>query len=85
MDNIRGITYKKKTPLPSLRNQDWGTVKSETVKVNDIDKYLDERHYGVKRFNIRGPLEDHRYNVKTWVGTQTWITDKNDYDHKQEF
>ena len=27
---------EKKTTLPSLRNQDWRTVKSETEKVNDL-------------------------------------------------
>ena len=27
---------EKKTMLPSLRNQDWRTVESETEKVNDL-------------------------------------------------
>ena len=51
-----------------------------------IDKYPDKQYHGVKRFNIRrskispwknrSPLEDHRQEIKTRVGTQTWIADK---------
>ena len=32
---MKRILSEKKTTLPSLRNQDWRTVKSETEKVND--------------------------------------------------
>ena len=48
---------EKKTTLPSLRNQDGGTVKSETEKVNDlltniltndITKLNDEIYAGAK-------------------------------------
>ena len=35
-DTVRRIMSEKKTTLPSLRNQDWRTLKSETEKV----KYL---------------------------------------------
>ena len=35
-DTIRRIMSEKKITLPSLRNQDWGTVMSETEKVNDL-------------------------------------------------
>ena len=31
---MKRIESENKTPLPSLRNQDWRTVKSETEKVN---------------------------------------------------
>ena len=32
---LKRIISEKKTTLPSRRNQDWGTVKSETGRVND--------------------------------------------------
>ena len=38
VDIIKRIMSVKKTTLASLRNQDWGTVKSKTVKVNDLLK-----------------------------------------------
>ena len=41
---------EKETTFPSLRNQDWRTVKSETEEVNDI--YRSKRHHGVKQLNI---------------------------------
>ena len=60
-----------------------------------MDKYPDKRHHRIKRFKIRkskislwknrGPFEDHKQEVKTRVGTQTWIVDKKDYDNKQEY
>ena len=33
---MKRIMSEKKTALPSLRNQDWKTVKAETEKINDI-------------------------------------------------
>ena len=36
IDTIRRIMSEKKTTLPSLRNQDQRTVKSETKRVNDL-------------------------------------------------
>ena len=36
IDTIRRIISEKKTTLPSLKNQVWRTVKSETEKVNDL-------------------------------------------------
>ena len=36
IDIVRRIMSEKKTTLPSLRDQDWRTVKSETEKVNDF-------------------------------------------------
>ena len=33
---MKRIMSENKTPLPSLRNQDWRTVKSETKKANDL-------------------------------------------------
>ena len=33
---MKRIMSEKKTPLPSLRNQELRTVKSKTVKVNDL-------------------------------------------------
>ena len=82
--DIKRIMPEKKTTLPSLRNQDWKTVKSETEKVNDNDKYPDKRHhlFNICRSKIslwknRGPPGDHRQKIKTRVGTQTRIKDKN--------
>ena len=36
VDTIKRVVSEKKTNLPSLRNQDWRTVKSKTEKVNDL-------------------------------------------------
>ena len=36
VDTIRRNMFENKTTLPSFRNQDWGSVKSETEKVNDL-------------------------------------------------
>ena len=36
VDTIKRIISRKKITLPSLRNQDWGTVKSKTKKVSDL-------------------------------------------------
>ena len=36
VNTIRRILSEKKTTLPSFRNQDWRSVKSETEKVNDL-------------------------------------------------
>ena len=33
---LKRILSEKKIVLPSLRNQDWKTVKAETVKINDL-------------------------------------------------
>ena len=33
---IKRIMSEKKTSLPSVRNQDWRTIKSETEKINDL-------------------------------------------------
>ena len=93
IDAIRGIISEKKTTLPSLRNQDWRTVKSKTEKVNDlltniptndITELNDWKYAGAKLIceKNRGPLEDHRKKIKTRVGTQTWITDKKKYIKK---
>ena len=70
VDNITRITSEKKTIWPSLGNQDWRIVKSETEKVNDlltnistndITELNDLIYAGAKlvREN-RGPLEDYR-------------------------
>ena len=32
LENLKRIMYEQKTRLPSLRNQDWRTVKAETEK-----------------------------------------------------
>ena len=79
--------FEKKTALPSLRNQNWRTVKYETEKVNDllkniltndITKLNDLISAGAKLVceKNRDPLEDHRQKVKIRVGTHTWIADK---------
>ena len=78
---------EKKTTLPSLRNQNWRTAKSETEKVNDlltniptndITELNDLTYAGAKLVckKNRCPLKDHKQKVKTRVGTQTRITDK---------
>ena len=37
---LKRITFEKKTRLPSLRNQDWKTVKAETGKINELTDIL---------------------------------------------
>ena len=54
---IKKIKSEKNTTVPSLRNQDWKTVKAETEKKKNkriIDTYLNERHQGIKRNNLYG-------------------------------
>ena len=36
LENLKRIMYDQKTRLPSLRNQDWRTVKAETEKINKL-------------------------------------------------
>ena len=87
IDTVKRIMSEKKTTLPSLRNQDWRTVKSETEKVNDLltniptndtTELNDLIYAGAKLISKKSQatLEDDRQKVKTRVGIQTWITDK---------
>ena len=49
----KGIMSEKKTPLPSLKNQDWKTVKTKTEKNKQIiNIYLNERHLIIKRTHL---------------------------------
>ena len=48
---IKRIMSEKKTILPSLRNQDWKTVKVESEKIN---KYINKQHQGIKQTNLYG-------------------------------
>ena len=86
IDAIRRIMPEMKTTLPSLRNQDWITVKSETKKVNELltniptnaITELNDLIYAGNKISLwknRRPLEDHRRKVEIGVGTQTWIID----------
>ena len=75
--NKRIISEKKKPTLPSLRNQDWRTVKSETEKVNDlltniltndITKFNDLIYAGADLVceKIRVPLKTKEWKSKPW-------------------
>ena len=37
---MKRIMSEKKHTFPSLRNQDWGIVKSKTEKINDLLKNI---------------------------------------------
>ena len=39
-DILKRIMSEKKTSLPSLRNQDWKTVKAETAKINELSTHI---------------------------------------------
>ena len=53
VETIKIIMSKKKTTLPSLRNQDSKTVTAETEKNKQIiDKYLNEQHNWIKRTDL---------------------------------
>ena len=78
---------EKKTTLPSLRNQDWWTVKSETEKVNDLLNNIPTNNItGLNNLIYAGaklicekigvPLKTTRWKSKPGKGTQTWIADK---------
>ena len=52
-DIMKRIMSEKKTTLPSLRNQNWKTVKAETKKKKWlINKYPNEQHHRIKRSNL---------------------------------
>ena len=36
MEKLKWITFENNARLPSLRNQDWKTVKAETENVNEL-------------------------------------------------
>ena len=36
IENLKRVMFEKKIRLPSLRNQDWKTVKAETEKINEF-------------------------------------------------
>ena len=50
---MKRLISMKKTALPSLRKQDWKTVKAETEKINDITNIPNEQHHRTKRSNPR--------------------------------
>ena len=85
----------KKTILPSLRNQEKGTVKSETETVNDLltnipinitelNDLIDARIKLVSEKNWCSP-KYLRLKVKGRVVTQIRTTYKKDYDNKQKY
>ena len=46
---MKGSTFEKKTALPSLRNQDWKTIKVEAEKNKRIIyKYPNKQHHRIK-------------------------------------
>ena len=78
---------KKKTRLPSLRNQDWKTVKTKTEKINELlihistknTTELNELIYAGANFvcekNQCSPKE-HEQKLKTRMGNSTGKADK---------
>ncbi len=84
IDTIWRIMSEKKTTLPSLRNQDLRTVKSETEKVNDLLTNIPTndiielndltiRWSKISLWKNQFPREDDRQKVKTRVETPIWI------------
>ena len=75
----------EKTTLPSLRNIEWRTVKTETNKINQVLPYISTNR--IKWTNLcRGeislwenwdPLKKHEEKIKTRRGNSTRNTDKN--------
>ena len=49
---LKRIMSEKENILPSLRSQDWKTVKVETEKEQIINTYHNEQHHGIKRTNL---------------------------------
>ena len=44
LENLKGILNEKKTTLPSLRNIEWRTVKTETEKINQVLTYISTKN-----------------------------------------
>ena len=42
LENLKRILDGKNTTLPSMRNRQWRTVKTETEKINQILRYISE-------------------------------------------
>ena len=40
LENLKRIMNGEKTTIPSLRNIEWGTVKTETKKINQVLPYI---------------------------------------------
>ena len=83
MRDYKEIGSEKKTTLPSLRNQDWKTVKTETEKINklltnmsmkNITELNEQINAGAKLVcnKIGVPLK----KLKTWMGNETGNTYK---------
>ena len=50
---IKRMMSEKETTLPSLRNQEWKTVKVETEKNKlIINTYPNEQHHRIKQINL---------------------------------
>ena len=73
---------KNNRSWPSLRNQDWKTVKAETEKNGRImNTYPNEQHHEIKRTNLcrieiilrkmRCSSKEHERKIKTWMWNST--------------
>ena len=82
IDNLKRIMSEKKTGLPSLRNQDWRTIKTKTEKINKLLTHISTNYItelnelisaGAKLVcdkNQCSPKE-HEQKLKTWMGNST--------------
>ena len=96
VDMIKRIVSEKKTTLPSLRNQDWRKVKSETEKVNlltniltnDVTGLNDLIYAGAKLVceKISVPLKTtDRKSKPVWELRLESQKKKTNYDNKQKY
>ena len=44
LENLKRIMNSEKTTLPSLRNIEWGTVNTETNKINQVLPYISTKN-----------------------------------------
>ena len=76
------IISEKKTRLPSLRNQDWKTVKAKTEKINELLIHLNEKHNKklcrgeISLLQNQCSLKEHKQKLKTWMKNSTGNVDK---------
>ena len=87
LENSRRIMNSEKTTLPSLRNVEWRTVKTETNKINQVllcistnnITELNELIYAGAKLvceNFRIPSKSTKRKIKTKRGNSTGNADK---------
>ena len=81
LGNLKSIMNSEKTTLPSLRNIEWRTLKTETNKINQILPYISTNNitelngliYTGSKLECEnwGPLKKHEETVKTRMRNST--------------